>query len=75
MYQEILGFADFHRRNDTPEARASEFFALMGAGMKLARYKLNWHGIMELAGELDDRWPGSRKRAGREESPDTTSRE
>jgi hypothetical protein len=24
-----------------------------------------------MAGELDDRWPGSRKRAGREESPDT----
>src|SRR5579863_712981 len=28
-------------------------------------------GTMELAGELDDRWPGSRKRPGREESPDT----
>jgi len=26
---------------------------------------------LQLAGELDDRWPGSRKRAGREESPDT----
>jgi len=36
---------------------------------------LNAQGIMNLAGELDDRWPGSRKRAGREESPDTTSRE
>jgi hypothetical protein len=30
---------------------------------------------MELAGELDDRWPGTRKREGREESPDTTLRE
>jgi hypothetical protein len=28
---------------------------------------------MELAGELDDRWFGSRKRTGREESPDTES--
>jgi hypothetical protein len=36
---------------------------------------LNAQGIIELADELDDRWPGSRKRAGREESPDTTSRE
>jgi len=27
--------------------------------------------IIQLAGELDDRWPGSRKRTGREESPDT----
>ena len=27
--------------------------------------------IIQLAGELDDRWPGSRKRVGREESPDT----
>jgi hypothetical protein len=26
---------------------------------------------MGVAGELDDRWPGSRKWAGREESPDT----
>ena len=31
--------------------------------------------IMELAGELDGRWPGTRKREGREESPDTTLRE
>jgi hypothetical protein len=32
---------------------------------------LDGEGIMKLAGELDDRWPGSRKRTGREESPDT----
>jgi hypothetical protein len=31
--------------------------------------------IMGVAGELDDRWPGTRKRTGREESPDTTLRE
>jgi len=30
---------------------------------------------MGVAGGLDDRWPGTRKRTGREESPDTTLRE
>src|SRR5208283_1437579 len=30
--------------------------------------------IMVMAGELDNRWSGLRKRLGREESPDTTSR-
>ena len=33
------------------------------------------HGIIVPAGELDDRWPGTRKRTGREESPDTILRE
>ena len=32
-------------------------------------------GIIGMAGGLDDRWPGTRKRTGREESPDTTLRE
>jgi hypothetical protein len=60
----ILGFADAH-------------------GVVLCRGQLRnnaipeevTRGIIGMAGELDDRWPGTRKRTGREESPDTTLRE
>ena len=35
---------------------------------------LDIHGIIKMAGELDDRWSALRKQVGREESPDTTLR-
>ena len=62
--KKILGFADAH-------------------GVTLCRGQLRnnaipeevTRGIIGTAGELDDRWPGTRKRTGREESPDTTLRE
>jgi hypothetical protein len=48
---------------------------MLGKRPKQPESKAHVRDIMEVAGELDDRWPGTRKRTGREESPDTTLRE
>jgi hypothetical protein len=48
---------------------------MLGEGPKQPETKARVRDIMGVAGELDDRWPGTRKRTGREESPDTTLRE
>jgi hypothetical protein len=61
----------------------SKNVSFCGAAQRIPRWEyrnskkktLHIRGTIKVAGELDDRWPGSRKRAGREESPDTTSRE
>ena len=48
---------------------------MLGKSAKQRESKARVRDIMGAAGELDDRWPGTRKRTGREESPDTTLRE
>ena len=48
---------------------------MLGKSAKQRESKARVRDIMGVAGELDDRWPGTRKRTGREESPDTTLRE
>ncbi len=60
-----------YAQNALARGKTRRYFSIAYATAFLARYR----GTIILAGELDDRWPGTRKRDGREESPDTTLRE
>jgi hypothetical protein len=72
LNQEIFGFADIHSANINPEWARDVI--RVGKKMTSKLTSPQGRGIIQVAGELDDRWSGLRKRAGREESPDTTLR-